>query len=174
MAENNKDGQQSLDGDSGKERIAAPSPPRELVHFAGREILDYDDRQYETVEVPEWNQDGATVFVRLRGLTGSERDAWEASLLKDEGGRRPKMDYTNLRAKLIVHSWVDGDGRRVFNDRDAPALGRMSASALQRLFEVCQKLSRLTDEDVEELTKNSNAAENGATGSDSPTTSVSP
>jgi len=75
------------------------------------------------------------------------------------------MDYSDLRAKLIVRSIVDGDGNRVFTDMDVRALGRKSASALQRIFEVCQRLSRLTDEDVDELVGNSDGTRNGDTGS---------
>ena len=50
-------------------------------------ILARDDEQSETVEVPEW--DGS---VRVRGLTGRERDLWEHSLTEDKPGRRRKKN----------------------------------------------------------------------------------
>jgi hypothetical protein len=139
--------------------------------FAGREqILALDDRLFEEVDVPEWN-----TKVRVRGLTGSERDAWEASLVREDGsGRRRRMDYSNLRAKLIVLSVVDAGGNRVFEPTDTAALGRKSASSLERIFEVARRLSRLTDEDVEELTGNSKSESNAENGSGSLPISVSP
>ena len=139
-------------------------------------ILALDDRQYEEVDVPEWREVLGSEPLRVRGLTGTERDAWEASLLRDTpGGRgRPRMDYSDLRAKLVVRCVVDESGRRVFTDRDIGALGGKSASALQRIFEVAQRLSRLTDEDVEELTGESKGGPSSANGSGSAPSSESP
>ena len=54
------------------------------------------------------------------------------------------------------------------------AVARADASALQRIFEVCQRLSRLTDEDVEELVGESSGDRSASNGSGSPLTSVSP
>jgi hypothetical protein len=50
---------------------------------------------------------------------------------------------------------VDEEGNRLFSDADVKLLGQKSAAALDKLFEVAQKLSGLKDEDVEELAKNS-------------------
>jgi hypothetical protein len=146
--------------------IAAPAPPRSLRE----EILAIDDRQYEDVYVPEWDK-----TLRVRGLTGAERDSWEGSLLRQDGSRRPRMDYSNLRARLIVKSVIDKEtGERIFTDGDVGMLGGRSASALQRIFEVCQRLSRLTDEDVEELTGNSSGERSADNGSGSPPIFASP
>lgn len=140
------------------------APTRRLL--SRDDILLHDDRQYEYVEVPEW---GTGAVVKVRGMTGTERDAWEASLIREEGSgtgrRRTRMDYSDLRAKLIVRSVVDEEGNRIFQDRDVALVGGKSAAALQRLFEVCQRLSRLTDEDVEELTKNFNGSRSDEDGS---------
>lgn len=115
-------------------------------------ILTADDLQVEVVEVPEW---GGTV--RVRGLTGAERDAFEASVidLASNGRRAPVMNLVNLRAKLAARCIVDEQGIRLFSDADIAALGQKSAHALQRVFEAAQRLSGLTKEDVEELEKNS-------------------
>ena len=58
-------------------------------------ILAAQDLQTEDVEVPEWG--GA---VRVRSLTGRERDAFEASMIRGEGRDR-KVDLTNMRARLV-------------------------------------------------------------------------
>lgn len=136
------------------------------------QLLALDDQQYEDVEVPEW--DSVVQVVRVRGLTGTERDAWEASMARQEG-RRASVDLTNVRAKLVVRCVIDpNSGERVFTDRDVPMLGHKSAAALERIFAVCRRLSRLTDEDVDELTGNSKGGSSAANGSGSPLTSVSP
>lgn len=145
------------------EEVAPAVSVRKLL---GRDdILWFDDRQYEYVEVPEW---GEGAVVKVRGMTGSERDAFEGSLMKESADRKrgTRMDWTDLRSKLIVRCVVDEQGERIFTDADVKAVGNKSAAALQRIFEVCQKLSRLTDEDVDELVGNSNGNRSGEGGSD--------
>ena len=112
-------------------------------------ILQAQDLPTEQVSVPEW---GGEVLVR--GLTGADRDDFEQSIAEQKG-KNVKMNLRNVRAKLVALTVVDEDGNRLFSDKDAEVLGRKSAVALNRVFEVAQKLSGLTPEDVEELTKNS-------------------
>src|SRR5437879_1765382 len=97
-------------------------------------ILAADDIQSETVEVPEW---GGTILVR--GLTGEERDAFEASCVQGRG-RKAEVNLRNLRAKLAVQACRNADGTRLFMDDDAPALGRKSAAAINRIYEVAARL----------------------------------
>ena len=141
---------------------ARPVPLGErILALKGRDV------QYETVEVPEWREArGDPPVLRVRGLTGTERDQWEGEMVKElPGGRgRTRMDYSNVRARMVARSVVDDSDQRVFNDRQIQALGQMSASALERIFQVCQRLSRLTDEDIENLTGESKGAQNGASG----------
>ena len=112
-------------------------------------ILEAKDLQHEDVYVEEWG--GA---VRVRSLTGTERDAFEASVV-EQRGKNTKMNLRNIRAKLVALTVVDDEGNRLFSDADAKLLGQKSASALDKIFEVAQRLSGLRDEDVEELAKNS-------------------
>jgi hypothetical protein len=77
----------------------------------------------------------------------------------------------NVRAKLVVRSVVDEDGNRVFRDQDAPALGEKSAAVLDKLYDVASRLSKVTQEDVEELAKNSAAGQTGDSPSSSPSDS---
>jgi len=112
-------------------------------------ILEAQDLQHEEVYIPEWGGS-----VRVRTLTGAERDAFEQSIV-DQRGKDTRMNLRNIRAKLVALTVVDGDGKRLFSDADAKLLGQKSASALDKIFEVAQRLSGLRDEDVEELAKNS-------------------
>ena len=114
-------------------------------------ILGTQDISQEKVSITEWDVD---VFVK--GLTGAERDSYEQSLfIVSEHGKKVdvNMNRTNLRAKLLVITICDEDGNRIFTDADVEALGAKSASALDKLFEIAQRLSGLSDKDVEELEK---------------------
>jgi hypothetical protein len=113
------------------------------------DILGSHDMRIRTVDVPEWGGS-----VRLRTLTGAERDAFEATLVRLVDGKRvPDMD--NLRAKLLAATIVDEQDRQVFSASDVAALGRKSALALDRVFSVAQALNGMGVEAVEDALKNS-------------------
>jgi hypothetical protein len=125
------------------------------------EILAVDDLQRERVNVPEWGGD-----VLVRSMTGTERDAFESSIISTNG-TRSSMNLKNVRAKLVAWTVIDEDGDRLFpTTQDVHLLGEKSAAALQSVFEVAQRLSGLSTEDVEELAKNSEEGPNGSFGSD--------
>jgi hypothetical protein len=132
------------------------------------DIFGRDDRQYETVPVPEWGGS-----VRLRSLTGAERDEWEGSLLR-QVGRKTQTDTRNMRAKLVQLSAVDENGQQLFGKGDVIKLGNMNAAALDRLFEACQRLSGLDDEDVKELEEGFGNGQSAPSTSASPSLSASP
>ncbi|MFD8556622.1 hypothetical protein ACFV1N_04925 [Streptosporangium canum] len=115
--------------------------PTAVVYLTRDAILGVDDRQFDDVAVPEW---GGTV--RVRGLQGNERDRWETTLLD-----KKQQIRENPRAKLVQMCIIDERGQLLFSKEDIAALGRKSAAALARVFEVAQRLSGLTDEDMEEL-----------------------
>jgi hypothetical protein len=134
------------------------------------DILKADDIETREVAVPEWG-DGT---VLIRGLTGKQRDDFEASCSQDRGKQGIVRILANFRAKLVVRCLVDDDGGRLFSDQDASALGEKSAAAIDRLFEVAAELSRLNNEDIEELAKNSEAGQAGDSTSTSPENSSAP
>jgi len=119
-----------------------------MAFLSKADILAASDLLSESVHVPEW---GGEVLVR--GLTGAQRDEFEASVVVGKGSNRD-VNIKNLRAKLVALSVVDETGALVFSDADVKALGDKSAVALQRVFEVAQRLSGLSGADVEELSKN--------------------
>jgi len=119
-------------------------------------ILAATDLPSETVDVPEW---GGSVLVR--GLTGAQRDQFEASVLVGKGRNRD-VNLRNLRAKLVALSIVGEDGTALFAEADLEALGQKSAVAIERVFDAARKLSGMTAGDVEELTKNSESGQSAA------------
>lgn len=124
------------------------------------QILGVVDLEHEDVEVPEW---GGTVRVQM--LTGAERDAFEQEIVTRQG-KKVQMNLANVRARLVALCAVDGEGQRLFGDADVKALGRKSALALNRVFEVAQRINGLTEQDLEELAGNSGSAQSGSSTSD--------
>ena len=108
-------------------------------------ILAASDIQTELVEVPEW---GGSVFVK--GMTGAERDRFESGIIAF-GDKSEKIDMRDLRAKLCSQTIVNDKGKKLFTAADIKALSNKSAVALQRVFEVAQRLSGLTEADIKEL-----------------------
>lgn len=126
--------------------------------LTAHDIEAVDDKVIEPVEVPEWG--GA---VGIRGLTADERDEWEESChreVRDGKGQVKRREFIakGVRAKLIARCAVDADGNQLFGRNDAKAiklLGRKSAAAVNRLWDVAARLSGVTEADVEELVGNS-------------------
>ncbi|WP_417534206.1 hypothetical protein [Marinobacterium stanieri] len=109
------------------------------------QILAADDIKSEVVEVPEWGGS-----VRVRTMTGTARDRLEAQMVASDG----TADTTNVRAKYVAAGIVDEQGEPVFTEGDIAALGKRSCAALDRVFEAVQRLSGVTNKDIEELAKN--------------------
>ena len=115
-------------------------------------ILAKTKLKTELVPVPEW---GGTV--RVRELTGAERDNSEAAMVRMQNGKGKKetdLTMDNARARLVALSVIGEDGKRIFSDADIVRLGNLSATALSRVFDVSAKLSKITEEDLEELSGN--------------------
>lgn len=145
-----------------KEVEASPSTSTLNGHdeFLSRDaILAINDIQQEVVDVPEW---GGKVLVR--GMTGSQRDQFERTVITTKG-KNVETNWEHFRAKLLVWTIVDAEGKRIFNDSDIVALGRKSAVAMSRVFEVASNLSGLSSEDVEELTAGLKETPSGDSGS---------
>ena len=94
----------------------------------------------EDVAVPEW---GGTV--RVREMTGTQRDAYGRTLIGADG----KADYSNSTAKLVASSVVGEDGQPLFTTDDIAALGQAGASALGRVYEAAIRVNGMGADAVE-------------------------
>jgi hypothetical protein len=110
-----------------------------------QEIIDCDDIQTEVVKVPEWNGE-----VMVKGLTLAEKDVWSDSILIDG-----KASITGATAKLCALCMRDESGDPLFKEEDIPALQEKSAPAMDRIFQVAQRLSGIGQKEIEETVKNS-------------------
>lgn len=109
------------------------------------EILTVSDITIREVDVPEW---GGSVFVK--GMTGTERDHFEMSIIRTNG-KEANLNMENIRAKLAAQTVCDAEGTLLFKPSDIKHLTKKSAAALQRIFKVAQELSGLGDEEIQEL-----------------------
>ncbi|MFT2016291.1 hypothetical protein ACMA1D_10675 [Streptomyces sp. 796.1] len=116
-----------------------------MALLSKQQIFEADDIETEDVHVPKWGGE-----VRLRGLSGSERDRYEDSLAKMKNGETVP-DMVNARARLVAWSAIDEGGRRIFTDADILKLGTKSAKSLALCFDVACALSGITPEDQEQL-----------------------
>ena len=105
----------------------------------------------EIVDVPEWGG-----RVRVIALSSRQRDAFEKSLLVKDG-KKQVVSYDNVKAKLLAQAIVDSQGKPIFSNGDIEALGEQGGDVVSRVYGVASRLSGLTDDDVEELVKNSAA-----------------
>jgi hypothetical protein len=117
-------------------------------------ILAADDRPREPIKVPEW---GVDAFVAT--MSGTDRDAFDADMFNRKDAKERAI---NFRARLVARCLVDEDGERVFAEADIEALGKRSAAALDRVYEVAAKLNRLTETEAAEAEKNSAADRSGS------------
>lgn len=101
----------------------------------------------EKVTVTEWGGD-----VWVRAMTGTERDEFEQEYM---AAKKAAEDYIpNLRARLLVRTICDEQGKSLLTPNDIDALGEQSADVVARLYNVASRLNGLSKGDREELEKN--------------------
>lgn len=130
------------------EHHEAPPP---ASRFATRDaIFGMDDRRYEELFIPEWD-----MKVKVRSLTAGERDRYEVNSIEEKSNGNRSIKMRNLRSRMVVLVTCDEHCRPLFRSEDVDMLSGRSAAALQRIFEVGQRLAGMTKEDVDELAGNS-------------------
>ncbi|MGH7341913.1 MAG: hypothetical protein ACREKH_15590 [Candidatus Rokuibacteriota bacterium] len=102
------------------------------------QILAADDRPFTDEDVPEWG-----VKLRVRGLSGTERDAYEAKAVAlKQGGQDIELRLANFRSRLLVKCLFDPEtDERIFEDNEVNALGGKAGNVIDRLFDVAQAMS---------------------------------
>lgn len=119
-------------------------------YLTKEEFLKKRPVRFEDVEIPEWE-----AKVRVKELTAQARDKWEQSNLEDKGKGQMKLRLQNARARLVALSVIDAEsGELLFSDEDVLAIGAQSAAVIDRIYDVAARLSGITDNDLDEITKN--------------------
>lgn len=107
-------------------------------------ILAAQDLPTEDVNVPEWGGP-----VRVRTMTGAERDAMGAMISKDAGAGEGKTNQTAFRSIVLMHTIVGDDDQPMFDRADLDAIGSKNGAVLDRLFRVADRLNGITSDAVE-------------------------
>lgn len=105
------------------------------------QILGVIDVTIQKVEVKEW---GGEIFIR--SMSAADRESLAQSI-SGEGNK-------NTMARAVALCVCDEQGKRLFTNNDASALGDKSASAMDRVFKAIVKLNGMGEEAGETARKN--------------------
>jgi hypothetical protein len=108
-------------------------------------ILGADDLRTEVVSTQEWGD------VRIRTMTGAERDQLDAHLVRTKKTKEFN-DPTEFNARLVMLCAVDDKGERLF---DESHISELQKKAAKPLGEVADAILALNGMDEEEVEKNS-------------------
>jgi hypothetical protein len=104
---------------------------------------------------------GEDKYVFVRQMSGRERDHFEQSLIKTTKNAKGQTEtieqsLEDFRAKLAVAVLCDEEGNMLLGPHDIATLSQnMSAVSLDRIVTEAQRINSITEEDKEELIKNS-------------------
>lgn len=147
------------------EEVAVKSS--QIVQITRDQIFSSDDIATEFVPVPEWAPKGVAdkskFGLTVRALSGRQRAAWQRDSMINKG-KVQEVNYNRVTVKLVVMGVLGADGRQLFGAEDESRLLEKSAGALQRIANVVMRLSGISNDEVDTLTKNSEETE----GDDSP------
>ena len=97
------------------------------------------------VDTPEL---GGSVYVR--SIRASEFNTMRAMLM-----RNGQVKEDEVMARLVTLAACDDKGKRIFTDADWQKVNNIPLASVLRIFRAAMKLNNLTDDDVEEIAKNS-------------------
>jgi len=146
------DEQQPQGGDENdKSMNTIADEPKRLI--SRDEIKASDDIRWIECPVDEWKK-GAVVWVRTP--TAADRDTLEFDLLAD--GK--KLEKSAIRAHYVALCVVKGEGshERLFDAEDIVWLRNKNAVPMNRIFGKILEACIVTEDEIDELAKNSGAA----------------
>jgi hypothetical protein len=110
-----------------------------------------NDTPSEIVEIPEWGG----IKILVKGFTLGAKDDFLASIL-DKTTNQPDVKAFNVGI-LVGTAYDPESDARLFTEEDIPVLKQKSAAAIDRLIQVGQRLSGLTEEAVDVAAKKSSS-----------------
>jgi hypothetical protein len=114
-------------------------------------ILNCDDTPELTpVPIPEWGYETG-VFIKV--MSGSERDSYECSSIIMKNGE-PDINRVDGRARLLVLTLCDENGKNIFVKSDVAKLGTKCSLVMDRLMTIAAKVNKLSASSQDESEKN--------------------
>lgn len=96
--------------------------------------------------------------VWITSMESPDKDAFERSNAElAEASGTSYGYYDNIRSRLLVRSITDENGVRLLADDDAIALGKAWNPNFEEAFALAKKVNGWSNEDLEEIAKNSKA-----------------
>ena len=105
----------------------------------------------EDVPIPEF---GEGAVIPVHGMTAGDRSKYEKGFMS-KGGKTNDEKLIEFRQRLVVACCRDDDGKQIFTEADVVAVGKKSATLMERIVDACQRLSGMSKQDIEETIKNS-------------------
>jgi len=130
-------------------------------------LLEKEKLQVEKVDLGNDN------YVYVRQMTAHDRDVWERSILREKRNSKGQLEtyetvLEDFRAKLAVITICDEEGNLILDQKDYPTLSRnISAARLEKIINAAQKLNAISEQDKEDLLKNSVVGQADNSSSDS-------
>jgi hypothetical protein len=121
------------------------------------EILKIRELKKQLVDVPELEVGGQIWIQEMSAAARDKFDNWVVSSKNRDG----------MRARVLIATAVDDEGKLMFSDLDIPDLLKMPARVMSRLTDVGMELSGMNEAAKAEATKNSKADPKDALPSDS-------
>jgi len=106
------------------------------------QIFSAEDLKTIEVDVPEWGGK-----IKLRTMTGQEREAYFRRLMKHKADEIPK----DMFQTLVIICAVDDKGNPLFTFDDLPELAKKNGAILDRLTKAAGDLNGLTDKSIDNL-----------------------
>jgi len=103
----------------------------------------------EEVPIPEM---GGSVWVK--GMTVRERNIFERQFQSLKGERLQKR-MSEIRQRMLVACVCDEKGEPMLTKHDIDEIGKQRADIVERLVTVAQRVCGWSDQDVDEMAKNS-------------------
>lgn len=116
------------------------------------QILSNKSFRSKVIEIPEWGGE-----VRLKAMSGADREAMEAAVYEDVGGKMQLKKGVSYIAEMLIRTWCDDDGNLLFKPDEINLIQEKDAVILARIFKVATEVNGLSGEEEREIEKNSEA-----------------
>jgi hypothetical protein len=120
-------------------------------------------RRFDLVECP-WNPDKK---MRLRSLTAKEIGQYETTTLNTKKGGLVTDRLIDAKRRLLIMTAVDGSGNPFLTMSDLTSMEDTDGMIINQAYKACAKHVGISEDEVEDLVKNSGAIGGGDSASDS-------
>lgn len=117
------------------------------------QILNAPDLKVEIINVPEWGGE-----VGVKTITAAQKSELEESITKIKKGKKGQtevdVETKMLKVRTVILTLCDADKKCFFTMNDIDLVNQKSSSAIERVFDVANKLNNILGDQNEEAIKN--------------------